>query len=180
MRAVFVVAVWATAASISVQATTVLPADLSDLVRDAHAVAQGQVVAIDAAWTSDHRAIETLVTLRADAYLKGQLGPTLQFRVPGGRLGRFDSVMIGAPTFSVGQNVVVFLGARGPSVPYLLGLGQGVFRLVPGAGGWLVTPPALLPSTSGRTSVVRGDVSRRPVPLADFSRQVRSLAGSAR
>ena len=173
----------AVAANICVQATTVLPADLGDLVHDAQAIAQGQVVALDAGWTSDHRAIETLVTLRVDAYLKGQLGPvgsTLQFRVPGGRLGRFDSVMIGAPTFSIGQNVVVFLGARGPSVPYLLGLGQGVFRLVPGAGGWLVTPPALWPSTSARTAVVRGDVSRRPVPLADFSRQVRSLAGSAR
>ena len=138
------------------------------------------MVALDAAWTSDRSAIETLVTLRVDAYLKGQLGSTLQFHVPGGRLGRFDSVMIGAPTFGVGQNVIVFLGARGPSVPYLLGLGQGVFRLAPGAGGWLVTPPALVPSTSGRTPVVRGDVSRRPVPLADFSRQVRSLTGSAR
>ena len=77
----------------------------------------------------------------------------------------------------------MFLGARGPSVPYVLGLGQGVFRLVPAAGGWLVTPPALLPSASGTigpVGIVRGDVSRRPVPLADFSRQVRSLAAAGR
>jgi hypothetical protein len=166
----------AVAASISVQATTLLPADLGDLVRDARAIAQGQVVAVDAGWTANHRAIETVVTLRADAYLKGELGSTLQFRVPGGRLGRFDSIMIGAPSFTVGQNVVVFLGAHGPSVPYLLGLGQGVFRLVPGQGGWLVTPPALMPSTAGPAAVIRGDASRRPMPLADFSRQVRSLA----
>ena len=167
------------AGNICVHATTILAADLGDLVRDARAIAQGQVTATDAAWTSDHRAIETTVTLRVDAYLKGQLGSTLQFHVPGGRLGRFDSVMIGAPTFSVGQNVVVFLGAHGPSVPYLLGLGQGVFRLVPGADGWLVTPPALMPSSPAR-AVVRGDPSRRPVPLADFSRQVHSLADGAR
>jgi hypothetical protein len=172
--------VLAVAASMSVQATTILPADLGDLVRDAYSIAQGQVIALDSGWTSDHRAIETTVTFRVDAYLKGDLGATVQFRVPGGRIGRFDSVMIGAPRFAVGQNAVVFLGARGPSVPYVLGLGQGVFRLVPAEGGWLVTPPPLLPSMSGTVGVVRGDVSRRPVPLADFSRQVRSLAAGGR
>src|SRR5665213_3557410 len=181
MRTVGVmVVVLAVAATVCVQATTILPADLGDLVRDAYSIAQGQVIALDSRWTSDHRAIETTVTFRVDAYLKGDLGATLQFRVPGGRIGRFDSVMVGAPRFAVSQNAVVFLGARGPSVPYVLGLGQGVFRLVPTAGGWLVTPPALLPSASGTVGVVRGDVSRRPVPLADFSRQVRSLAAGAR
>jgi hypothetical protein len=40
--------------------------------------------------------------------------------------------------------VVVFLGARGPSVPYVVGFSQGVYRLVRSGDGstWLVTPPA--------------------------------------
>ena len=164
-------------------ATTVLPADLGELSRDARFIVRGQVVAQNARWTDDHRAIETIVTLQPDAYLKGQLGETVDFRVPGGRLGRFQSIMVGAPQFAVGQGVILFLGARGPSVPYILGLSQGVFRLVESQGEWKVAPPAIV-ATSGRpvppVLIVRGDLSRRPLPLDRFERQVRALAQAPR
>ena len=115
-------------------ATVVVAADLGELARDARAIARGRVVAVDARWTDDRRTIETLVTLDVDGYLKGALGETLQFRVPGGELGRFRSVVVGAPEFAVDQRVIVFLGARGPMVPYILGLNQGVYRIVPRIG----------------------------------------------
>jgi hypothetical protein len=160
-------------------ATVVIPADLGELSREALMIARGRVVALDARWTDDRRRVETLVTLEAESYLKGAFGPVLQFRIPGGRLGRYRSVLVGAPEFVVGQRVVVFLGARGPAVPFVLGLGQGVFRIVPDAGGWLVTPP-ILPAAGRPAGLVRGDPARRPLPLADFERQVRALAGAAR
>ena len=158
-------------------ATVLLPADLGDLSRDARAIALGRVVAVDGHWADDRRSIETLVTLDVDAYLKGSLGSTLQFRVPGGQFGRYRSILVGAPEFAVNQRVVVFLGARGPSVPYVLGLSQGVFRLVEASdgSGWLVTPPPLPPAVAGSTRVVRGDAARRPMPLSDFERHVRAL-----
>jgi len=76
----------------------------------------------------------------------------------------------------------VFLGARGPGVPYVLGLSQGVFRLVAArnGSGWLVTPPPVVPAVAGPARVVRGDAARQPMPLADFERQVRALAGTDR
>jgi len=162
-------------------ATVLVPADLGELARDARAIARGRVVAVDAQWTPDRRTIETLVTLEVESYLKGALGGTVQFRVPGGTLGRFRSIVVGAPEFAVDDRVVVFLGARGPSVPYVLGFSQGVFRIVRSGDGstWLVTPPAILPSAAG-TAIVRGDPSRRPLPLSDFEQRVRALAGGAR
>jgi hypothetical protein len=77
---------------------------------------------------------------------------------------------------------VVFLGARGPSVPYVLGFSQGVFRVVRSGDGstWLVTPPAIVPPAAGAVAIVRGDLSRRPLPLPDFEERVRALAGGAR
>jgi hypothetical protein len=90
-----------------------MPADLGELSRDAWAIARGRVVAVDAQWTDGRRTIETIVTLEPDAYLKGQPGSTVQFRVPGGSLGRFRNIVVGAPRFAVGQRVIVFLGARG-------------------------------------------------------------------
>ena len=64
-------------------ATVLLPADLGDLAREARSIARGRVAAVDVQSSDDRRTIETLVTLEVDTYLKGPLGPTLQFRVPG-------------------------------------------------------------------------------------------------
>src|SRR5476651_2295112 len=129
-------------------ATVLIPADLGELSRDALAIARGRVAAVDAQRTEDRGTIETIVTLEVESYLKGGLGSTLRFRVPGGELGRFRSIVVGAPEFAVDQRVVVFLGARGPSIPHLLGMGQGVFRLSRAAdnSGWLVTSPVFAPA----------------------------------
>ena len=180
-RRVLAVAIVICGLSIRGHATVLIGADLGELARDARAIARGRVVAVDAQWTPDRRTIETLVTLEVDAYLKGALGATVQFRVPGGSLGRFRSIVVGAPQFAVDDRVVVFLGARGPSVPFVVGFSQGVYRLVRSGDGstWLVTPPATLP-TAAAVTIVRGDPQRRPLPLSDFEQQVRALAGGAR
>ena len=110
------------AAARRAEATVLLPADLGDLSRGAHAIARGSVVAVDSRWTStDRRAIETSSRSSRDVWLKGDLGRIVQFRVPGGRLGRYRSIVVGAPAFDAGQQVVVFLGARTAGVPYVLG-----------------------------------------------------------
>ena len=161
-------------------ATVIVPADLGELSRDARAIVRGRVIALDARWTEDRRTIETVVTLEVESYLKGPLGQTLQFRVPGGELGRFRSITVGAPEFAINERIVVFLGATGPSIPYVLGLNQGVFRMVHAADGWVVTPPPALPSAAGSVRIVRGDASRGPLPLVDFEQRVRALATVAR
>jgi len=166
-----------------VDATTLVPAELGELSHDAVAIARGRVVATDARWTDDRRSIETLVTLDVERYLKGDLGSTVQFLVPGGQLGRFQRVFVGAPAFAADDRVVVFLGASGPTIPHLVGFSQGVYRLVlDRASGWMVTPPAMWPSGAGAGAgtqkIVRGDASRVPMALADFESRVRALAGT--
>lgn len=163
-------------------ATVVVPADLGELSHEARAIARGRVVAVEGRWTEDRRTIETLVTLEVESYWKGALGPTLQFRVPGGELGRYRSVVVGAPEFAVDQRVVVFLGANGPVIPYVLGFNQGVYRVLRSADGqsWMVTPPPMLPAAGPAARVVRGDPERKTLPLADFEARVRALAGVAR
>jgi hypothetical protein len=184
MRMLFIVTLFAALAVLAapLRATVVVPADLGELARDARAIVRGRVLSVDGRWTEDRRTIETIVTLEAASYLKGALGSTLQFRVPGGDLGRYRSIVVGAPRFAANEEVVVFLGAIGPSVPYIVGFNQGVYRIARAAdnSGPLVTPPALLPSGAGSTPVVRGDPSRRPLPLADFEAQVRVLAGGSK
>ena len=160
-------------------ATVLAPVDLDELSRDARDIARGRVVSVDTQWTDDRRSVETLVTLEVESYLKGSFGETVTFRVAGGRLGRFRSLVVGAPEFSDGQHVIVFLSYRGPMIPYLVGFSQGVYRLAQSGSQWLVTPPPFV-ATRTTTRIVRGDATRRPVPLDAFERQVRNLAGGAR
>ncbi len=126
-----------------------VPADLTEFSRDARAIVRGRVVALDPRWSDDRRSIETIVTLEVEGYLKGTFGQTVQFRVSGGTLGRFRSVTVGAPEFAIDEHIVVFLGANGPTVPHVLGLNQGVFRVARASSGWVVTPPATVPPRLG-------------------------------
>src|SRR4051812_34021175 len=125
MRTYLAIAAVFVLASPTMRATTLIASDVGALARDAHAIARGRVVAVEARLTADHHGIETVVTLSVDAYLKGALGSTLTFRVPGGEVGRFRSIFVGAPQFAVDEQVIVFVGAHGPTVPYILGLSEG-------------------------------------------------------
>ena len=180
VRQISAVALIGMLCSFRAEATVVVPADLGELTREARAIALGRVTAVDGRWTDDRRGIETIVTLEVEQYLKGSLGGVLQFRVPGGELGRFRSIVVGAPELRADERVIVFLGASGPMVPFVLGFNQGVYRVVAANGGFVVTPPALLPAAAGSVPVVRGDRARRPLPLNQFTQQVRALGGAAR
>jgi hypothetical protein len=168
----------------TLHATVYVAADLGELTADARAVAYGRVVALQPQWLEARRSIETLVTLEVEAYAKGDFGRTVTLRVPGGQMGPYRSIMLGAPTFVEGEEVVVFLAGTGPAIPHLVGLAQGVFRVRTDSatGSRLVTPEIVrMPDavTLGPSRVVRGDVSRRPAPLAAFLQEVRVLAGRA-
>ena len=166
MRILRVVALCLLVSAASLRATVLIPADLTELARDARAIAVGRVVGLDSRWSPDHQTIETIVSLEVAEYLKGSLGATVAFRIPGGRVGRYRNIVEGAPQFSIDQPVIVFLGARGPSVPFVLGMSQGVYRIVPAAGGlgWDVTSEPL----------------RRRQALPDFKARVRDLVERAR
>ena len=66
--------------------------------------------------------------------------------VPGGQLGRYRTVFIGAPEFQQGDEVVLFLKSVGPSYPSIIGLSQGAFRVVadPRTGRRMVTTPIIM------------------------------------
>jgi hypothetical protein len=157
-------------------ATVLLPADFTEMVTSARAIVHGRVVDVRSEVTADRRDIETFVTLAVGEYMKGDLGRAVTFKVPGGQVGRYRSVMIGAPQFEEGDEVIVFLSARGPSIPYVFGLSQGVYRVARAADGRvLVTPPPVMARGPSAERVVRGDPARRPLPIAEFGREVRAI-----
>jgi len=164
--------------SVAVHATVILPIEFRELVTIAPVIVHGHVVDVRTEWVDGRRAIETFVTVQADEYLKGNLGETLTVRVPGGQMGRYRTVFVGAPEFRDGDEVVLFLKHAGPSYPYIVGLSQGAFRVVPDArtGRRMVTTPIVMGSGEGeRERIVRGDVTRRPLAIEAFRDAVRQV-----
>lgn len=157
-------------------AAVVVPADLSELAGEARAIVHGRVVATSAQWADGRRSIETLVTLQVEDTLKGRQAHEVTFRVPGGQLGPYRSIMLGAPTFEHGDEVVVFLGSHGPSIPHVLGFSQGVYRVsADSAGARRVVSGAALAPRDAPERQVRGVSGRQSPELALFLDQVRAL-----
>jgi hypothetical protein len=163
------------------RATVIAPMDLNELTISAHAVVYARVTEVRAVVSDDRRRVESVVVAEAVGYMKGNLGRTIVFKVPGGQVGAYRTIMVGAPSFRRGDEVVLFLGTRGPSLPYLVGFSQGVYRVRvdEGTGTRVVVPPPAF-STGETIALKRG--TRTPMALDAFASQVRALAdgGSVR
>jgi hypothetical protein len=156
----------------SLGATTLAPADFEQMVAASQTIVRGRVERVQAVLEGPRRTIETVVTLTVLDELKGETGGAVVFRVPGGQIGQYRRVMIGAPELVEGDEVVVFLKGRAPVVPMPFGLNQGVYRVQQTGTGRLVAPFVPQP---GR--VVRGDPGRRLPSVDEFARAVRAVAG---
>jgi hypothetical protein len=164
--------------TVALDATVILPIEFRELVTSAPVIVHGRVVDVKSEWVDGRRAVETFVTVAAADYLKGNLGDTVTFKVPGGQLGRYRTIFVGAPEFREGDEVVLFLQQRGPAYPYIIGLSQGAFRIVADArtGSRMVTTPVVMGTGGDEPQrVVRGDVTRRPMPIDAFREAVRQV-----
>lgn len=164
------------AAVAPVRATVLVPADLTELSRSASAIVRGTVSLVRSEWADGRRRVETIVTVSVDQALKGGLTGDVSFKVPGGDMGRYRSVMIGAPTFREGEEVILFLGGQGPALPYLLGLGQGVYRVHRDSrtGEARVVTPAWFADAESAVRVQRGTADPRGVSVDAFASRVRA------
>ena len=172
--AVIVIAALSMIGTVPTTAMVLVPAEFSEMVTASELVVHGRVVGIRPQLVGARRTIETVVTVAVLDALKGQPGETVYFRVPGGQIGRYRRVMVGAPEFASGDEVVLFLRGRAPAVPMPFGLSQGVYRVVRDASGRSLVTPPIVSDVAGR--VVRGDPARRPVDLSVFAQNVRSVA----
>ncbi len=171
------VTVLATVAS----ATVLLPADFTTVVTESPMIVHGRVAGVRSFTSGPRRTIESVVTLSVIDTLKGTPSRTVLFRVPNGQVGRYRRVVVGAPEFEEGDEVVVFLQAHAPAIPTLFGLSQGVYRVVRDANAQaIVTPPAVMARGVAAERVVRGDPVRQPMPIAAFAREVRGVLERAR
>ena len=157
-------------------ATVILPADFATVVTGSSVAVHGRVVSVRSELSGPRRTIESFVTVAVIRSLKGTPGPTVTFRVPNGQVGRYRRIVVGAPEFEEGDEVVVFLQGRAPAMPTLFGLSQGVYRVIRDSSARaLVTPPPVMARGVAAERVVRGDPVRTPMSVDAFAREVQAV-----
>src|SRR5689334_8130127 len=115
MRRVLLIALLLSA-PVALGATVLIPIEFRELVSVSSTIVHGRVVDVRSDWIDGRRAIETFVTVEAEEYYKGAARETLVVRVPGGQIGRFRTIFVGAPEFQAGDEVVLFLRTYGDRV----------------------------------------------------------------
>src|SRR5262245_29212087 len=159
----------------SLGAMVVVPADFKEMVAASQTIVHGRVVDVQSYETAGRRTIESLVTVQVVESLKGAPGSTAYFKLPGGQVGRYRRVMVGAPQCARGDEVVLFLKGTAPAVPMPFGLTAGLYRVNRDARGQATVVPMV---SLGADRVVRGDPARRPLELAAFTNLVKTIASA--
>lgn len=168
-------------APVVLRATVLIPIEFRELVGVSSIIVHGRVADVRAEWIDGRRAIETFVTIEADEYYKGGSAATITIRVPGGQMGRYRTIFVGAPEFKAGDEVVLFLRTY-DGRSSIVGLSQGAFRVTSDRNGRRVVTSPILMGTPGAAAepVVRGDSARRPLAVEAFRDLVRRVvAGGA-
>jgi hypothetical protein len=156
------------------RATTVAPLDLDELVAGADLVAFGRVTHLLEQRAADTR-VETKVSIGAATLLKGSSAGAIEFCIPGGRAGRYRTIVPGAPVLRERDEVVIFLRQPPSGSFVLVGFSQGLMPILrdPVTGeARVMAPPS---SSSGDVRVTRGDPGRRPVSLHAFAREIQGI-----
>jgi len=159
-------------------ATVLQPIDFRQAVADAALIVRGHVT--DVRGVSLPTGVESVVTVAVDRVLKGQAGDFVSVRVPGGTIGRYRYIFVGAPTFAVNEQAI-FLLKRGPdNALRIVGLSQGLYPIqtLPGTTQPVVAPPPVAPQTASVGPVVRGDSRRRAMSVPEFESLVRLVMAS--
>jgi hypothetical protein len=159
--------------AVSVHATTIIPTDLPDVVSSATLIVRGRVVDTRSFAEIANGPVMTAVTITNDEVLKGSAGSTITFRVHGGEIGRYRYVVIGSPTFSVGEQAYFFLKRSSAGALWPVGMTAGVYRY--GVDGAVNAPVVAGVTATAGANVQRGDVRRKPIAMREFGSLVRML-----
>jgi hypothetical protein len=118
------------------RATVLVPLDTQALTARAERIVLGTVESEVARWTDDHQVIYTDVTIRVTRAYKGAVKPgeRVVVRREGGALDGLGMRVFGAASFTVGEEVVVFIETRGGAA-YTVGMTQGKLRVTAGSDG---------------------------------------------
>jgi len=160
-------------------ATIVIPAEFKEIITDATLIVRGHVTDTRPV-RAGGSAIDTIATVAIDSLIKGQADGFVSVRLPGGEMGAYRSMTIGAPHLAVGDQAVLLLRRFSDGFWRPVGLSMGVYRVQaePLTGRAVVPPPVMLNRTASRGAVLRGDARRTLLPVQEFESMIRLVVSA--
>jgi hypothetical protein len=140
-------------------ASSMLAYDIPEMTTQADLVVRGTVGRAAGRWVG--KRIVTEVTVRVDASLKGAAASEVTLYVPGGIADGIGMAVSGAPTFAVGEEVVVFLRQKSGAYD-VIGLGQGKYSITKDAAGKKLATPEVKGLSLFRKTPAGGLVAATP------------------
>ncbi len=123
-------------AAASARATTAVMLTDEQLVVNSRVILLGEVRSVKSQWDPAQQFISTYVKIRVQKIIKGQLqNEVIVFKQLGGRVGEDATVIFGAPEYSVGQNVLLFLETARDNTLRVSQLFQGKYDVVTDQAG---------------------------------------------
>jgi hypothetical protein len=174
--------VWTLTAAVSLAltaalgATVTVGADFRQIVAESTLIVRGHVTDLRTAAPAGGP-VETVATVAVDATIKGTADVFISIRVPGGDVGRYRVVAVGAPHFVTGEVAEFFLKTGRDNILRPVGLSLGVYpvALDPQSGQTAITPPLAIGLTASAGPVVHGDPTRRLMTISEFESLVRAV-----
>jgi hypothetical protein len=119
-------------------ATTVQKFSISDLAKKSETIALAHVDDVYSRWDDNHKEIYTYISLKVLDGVKGsRKNDVLTIRQIGGSAEGKISVVPGMPSFTKGEEVVVFLSPKDRAgYPWVMGLQQGKYSVDTDANGF--------------------------------------------
>ena len=114
-------------------ATTLVKLSMDDLIVKSTAIVRARITGTRSAAVG--RDVYTYYQLQVSETLKQGPAVPAEFAVPGGVYGNIRQIGIGSPTFTEGQEYVLFLWTGRSGMTQVIGLSQGSFNLKQDATG---------------------------------------------
>jgi hypothetical protein len=149
-------------------AAVMRPVSVEELARASDAVVRARVEDSAVRWSADGRRLFTEVELSVGAVWRGAAPARIRVTVPGGARDGIAQTLDGAPAFSPGEEVVVFLGRRGPGWR-VNGLALGKYRVERGAARPDLRGIRMVPG-----SIRAGERAPEEMAVEELERRVRA------
>jgi hypothetical protein len=143
---------------------------VEDLARRSDTVVRGKVERIVYDRSADGKRIFTYAEVVPSGVWRGAAPARLTVAVSGGVVGGIGQRVIGAPTFTQGEEVVLFLSRSKWGDYRVRGLGQGKFSVVAGQA----RPHLEGLSLSRRSALRAGERGAEPMAVEELERRVRA------
>ena len=153
-------------------ATTVARLNLEQLVQRADLIVQGHVESVYCQWDEVRRLVFTYISIRVDEPIKGERRQSVLIRQIGGTVGTIQMSIAGVPQFTSGEMAIVFLKHQDDSTFQVVGMSQGLYKIVE---NFAVSNVFGVDLIDGRT----GEITKPPIggraPLEQLKTKIREL-----